>query len=109
MTRKQSLCLAFIAKFCEQNNGTSPSLAEIAIGIGTTSKGSISRYLDILENDGLIRRTKHRARSIQIIDPGEVKLNPAVFELLKKYAGAERMSVDGAVNQIVRDVLERAA
>lgn len=109
MTRYQMHCLKFIAKFQAENNGISPSIAEIATGIGITSKGSVIRYLDILENDGLIRRTKHRARSIQIIDPGEVKLNAEIFRLVQDYAKAEGVQVDVATNELLRQVLGAAA
>jgi SOS-response transcriptional repressor LexA len=109
MTRKQAEVLAFVAWFIENTGGISPSFEEIAASLKTTSRGNVHRYIRALEELGVIRVTKGRARSIQIIDPGEVKLNDAVFKLLQQYAKAEEMSVDGAVNQIVRDALERAA
>jgi repressor LexA len=109
MTKYQQHCLRFIAKYLEEHGGISPSLDEIAAGIGITSKGSVHRYLDLLEADGLIRRAKRRSRSIEIIEPGEVKLNQSVFALLKQYAEAEGTSVDGAACQILRDALEREA
>ncbi len=108
MTRNQVAALAFIGRYSEAN-GVAPDLTEIATHLGLKSRSNAHRIVCNLEEFGLIRRWKYRARSIEIIEPGEVKLNPAVFDLLKKYAAAEDMSVDGAVNQIVRDVLERAA
>src|SRR5260221_297069 len=108
MTRKQAECLAFIAKYIEAYRQP-PSMADIMVACGLKSKSGAARLVDALEERGFIRRLKYRARSIQIIDPGEVKLNDAVFKLVQQYAKAEEMSVDGAVNQIVPDALERAA
>jgi SOS-response transcriptional repressor LexA len=108
MTRKQSECLAFIARFMEQTT-VSPTLQQIAEGIGITSIGSVARYLDILEQRGFIRRFKYRARSIQIIDPGEVKLNAEIFALVKDYASKEHVNVDVATNELLRQVLGAAA
>lgn len=107
MTRKQSIALSFIAKYCEEH-GYSPDMKEIAAAIGVTAKSAVHRLLVILEQDGYIRRAKGRARSIQIIDPGEVKLSADVFKLVQQYAEVEQISVDTAVNQFVRDALESA-
>lgn len=108
MTRKQAECLALIAKHIECN-GQPPTLAEIMVGCGLKSKSGPSRLVNALEERGFIRRFRGRARSIQIIDPGEVKLNAEIFRLVSDYARQEKIGIDTAVNSALRDWFGAAA
>jgi SOS-response transcriptional repressor LexA len=106
MTRKQSQTLAFIA-LCIERHKQPPTLAEIGAELGT-AKGNVHRIVVSLEQQGHIRRWPNRPRSIQIIDPGEVKLSADVFKRVQQYAGDKSISVDAAVNQFVSNALLEA-
>lgn len=108
MTRKQSDCLRFIARYIEANNQP-PSIAEIMVACALKSKSGAARLVDALEERGFIRRLKYRARSIQIIDPGEVKLNAEIFRLVSDYAKAEGQTPDTIVNEALRSWFGAAA
>lgn len=101
MTKRQAEALAFIAKYIEAN-GTPPSMAEIMAEImaefSLRSKSGAARIVDALEEQGFIRRLKYRARSIQIIDPCEVKLNAEIFKLVQDYARKEDVKIETVVN-----------
>jgi repressor LexA len=108
MTRQQTAALAFIASYYEAN-GNSPSFSEINAHLGLKSKSNVHRILEALEGYGFIRRRKYLARSIQIIDPGEVKLNAEIFALVKDYASKEKIGIDTAANELLRSCLSTAA
>jgi SOS-response transcriptional repressor LexA len=108
MTRNQAAALAFIAKYLEEH-GQSPSMDDIIRALGLKSKSGAARLVDALEEQGHIRRLRYRARSIQLIDPGEVKLNDEIFQLVQKYAQGHRIGVDTAANELLRQVLGAAA
>jgi SOS-response transcriptional repressor LexA len=97
MTKRQAEALAFIAKYIEAN-GTPPSVADIMGEFSLKSKSGAARIVDALEEQGFIRRLKYRARSIQIIDPGEVKLNAEIFKLVQDYARKEDVKIETVVN-----------
>jgi len=66
LTESQSKALAFIERY-HLEHGYSPSMADIAKGIGGTSRGAIHRLLVALEERGRIRRLHNRARAIEVI------------------------------------------
>jgi len=107
MTRRQAQCLAFIA-LCIEQHKQPPTLAEISEELGT-GKGNVHRIVAALELQGHIRRWPNRPRSIQIIDPGEVKLNPDVFKRVQEYAEASHVGIDAAANELIRQSLGASA
>lgn len=84
LTPKQAALLEFIRTYIPAHNGVAPSFNEIVAAIGVHSKGNVSQYLYALEERGLIRRIKYRARSIEIVDPTE-SINPETDRTLKAY------------------------
>jgi len=108
MTRKQAAALAFLAQYHEQH-GNSPSFDEIRVQLNLKSKSNVHRILDALQREGFIRRSKHFTRSIQIIDPGEVKLNAEMFRLVQDYSKKIGHSPDTIVNAALRDWFGAAA
>jgi len=57
--------LDFIKQYTE-TEGIAPSLKEIAVGC-YISYGTVVRYLDILQAQGVIKRDANKARSVRII------------------------------------------
>jgi Holliday junction resolvase RusA-like endonuclease len=67
MTRQQLACLNFVRDYKAKSGGVSPSFDEIAVHLNLASKSGVARLLDALEEQGLVRRTRDRARQIEII------------------------------------------
>lgn len=63
---KQEQILTFLKDFLD-SKPYPPSYREIASGVGIKSTNSVKKYLDILEEKGLIRRSDYKNRSIEII------------------------------------------
>ena len=68
LTSRQADCLSFVRGF-ERRHGYTPSFREIAAGMGFKSTSNASRLLTLLEERGVLKRTPHRRRAIQIIEP----------------------------------------
>lgn len=58
-----------------------PTLEEIAIGLGISSKGVVHRYLRALENEGLIELISGRHRGIQLIKSEDSLTGNAAYSL----------------------------
>lgn len=67
LTIIQANCFAFIERYAAQTNGASPSYKEIALGVGINSVSRVREVLDGLEERGLIKRLRNRARAIIIL------------------------------------------
>jgi len=67
-TKKQQQVLEFIQK-CQQMDGVTPSVREIAAHFGWGSPRSVSDHLDALRRKGLLRGERGLARSLQVISP----------------------------------------
>lgn len=67
MTSKQKMLYDFITTFQRDNDGVSPSFIEMREALGLSSKSGIYRLLRGLEEQGFIRRLKHRARAIEVV------------------------------------------
>ena len=68
LTKKQSLVLNFLTQFI-QTHGYSPSYEEIATGIGTRSKGSISKHIHALVEQGFLSKGAEKSRSLKLAKP----------------------------------------
>jgi len=55
----------YVNQYCELNSGVSPSVREIAEGIGL-SKSTVSKYLNIMSEQGLVRLGGHRGVSTKM-------------------------------------------
>ena len=65
LTPSEKKTLRFIQKYCIEK-GYSPTLTEIAKGIGIKSKGVVHRYIKSLESLNLISISSHRKRGIYL-------------------------------------------
>lgn len=74
LTARQAETLAFITAYQAARGGISPSLREIGIRLGVFGKSTPVRILEALEERGHIRRLKHRACAIEVINPAPVPL-----------------------------------
>ncbi len=67
LTKRMADTLYFIADYQATHDGVSPSLDDIAAGIGIKSKSSAHRMIHELEARGFIRQMPHHARSLEIL------------------------------------------
>lgn len=63
VTKKQVEVLEFVEAF-RTSRGFSPTLREIASGLGLSSVATVAQHVDSLESAALVRRRKDRARSV---------------------------------------------
>ncbi|MGE4317994.1 MAG: transcriptional repressor LexA [Deferribacterales bacterium] len=64
MTERQKMFVNFIENFI-RDNGYSPSIREIAKGMGLSSTASVKNMLDRLTENGLLKRSSSIARGIE--------------------------------------------
>lgn len=74
LTLSQNKAYHFIQKYIELN-GYSPTMAEIAKGIGIKSRGVVHRYVSALSHAGLIKIVPSRRRNIKLIASNPVSLS----------------------------------
>ena len=67
MTHQQRELLRFIERYHAEHDGVAPTFDEMRTALGLASKSGIHRMLVALEEQGRIRRTSHRQRTIEII------------------------------------------
>ena len=63
---KQMEILEYLNEYIK-DYGYPPSYREISAKVGLKSTNSIKRYLDVLENNGLITRLSAKSRTIDIV------------------------------------------
>jgi SOS-response transcriptional repressor LexA len=68
VSERQQEFLDFMKHF-EEMHGCSPTFREIAIGMGISSKGSVSAMIDMLHSMGLIEKAHGASRGTQTRDP----------------------------------------
>lgn len=110
LTARQQECLDFLRSY-HAEKGIMPSMQEIRDRFGWDSKSAAARIIDRLEERGHIRRTYKKARSIELIDPATMQavlLSKEVFLLARAYAASQRITIDTAVSEIVREALGAA-
>lgn len=110
LTPRQQQCLDFI-KATIDARGLPPSYEEIAAALHLDSKSGVQRLVNGLADRGRIRRMPRRARAIEVIEPESLRavmLSQEVFHLARAYAESQRISVDCAVSEIVREALGAA-
>jgi len=69
MTERQKQFIDFIEQFTEYN-GYSPSIREIAKGLGLSSTASVKKMLDRLKSNGLLSKVDNIARGIEVTPTG---------------------------------------
>ena len=67
LTKKQKELFDYLKTYIE-NNQISPSFEEMKEAVNLKSKSGIHRLITSLEQRGFIKRLKHRARAMEIID-----------------------------------------
>lgn len=71
LTKRQSAVLAFIRAYMAEHQ-IAPSFEEMAAGLGSSSRGHLHNILATIEERGFITRIPGRARSIRLIEPGDL-------------------------------------
>jgi repressor LexA len=69
LTRRQVEVLEFLRDF-RARSGYSPTMRELAGGLGLSSVATVAEHVDSLESRGLIRRQRDRARSVLLTGRG---------------------------------------
>lgn len=108
LTARQQQCLSFLRSY-HAANGIMPSMDEISGHFGSPTRSMAARLLEGLEARGRIRRSSRKARAIEIVDPSQmhaVLLNREIFELVRAYAGSQRIGMDTACNELLRSCLD---
>ena len=87
MTHRQIQTLRFVSEWI-QEHGFSPSLQEIAKGLGSKSVSTVHGLVEALQNRGLVTRLYGMSRSLEVTEKGrlavqqiEAKNWPAVVNL----------------------------
>lgn len=73
---RQDVLLRFIAGYQQAHDGISPTLRQCGAALGTRSAGAVHSLLTALERAGRIRRLKHKARAIELLDVPPVPTAP---------------------------------
>ncbi|MDB5584862.1 MAG: repressor LexA [Bradyrhizobium sp.] len=110
LTPQQSKCFTFIKEYLGEN-GRAPSYAEMASAIGLASKSGVYRMVCGLEERGVIRRLPYRERAIEVVSDDQtrsVTVSADLWAPLVRYAIAEKINLETAVNAFIRDGLESA-
>ena len=81
MTDKQERLLQFILDF-HKENGYSPSIREMAQGMGVSSPSTIKAMLDRLEAKGMLTKSSGRARSLTTTMQEEDKGIPVIGRIV---------------------------
>lgn len=66
VTSKERKTYLFIRHYILRNGGEAPTEAEIASGIGITSRGTVHRYVKSLADQGLIEIIPNKKRNIRL-------------------------------------------
>lgn len=105
LTKRQAQLLAFIKDYIARY-GVAPTVQEMVDGMGGKSKSPTAVMLRKLEERGHIRRMPDRARAVEIVERGHpVNLNPEIHRIAKRYAEDEHITLDVAVNELLRGSL----
>jgi len=89
LTPGQTKVLDFIKHYLARE-GFAPSLAEIAEGLGTTSRGSMHKQVQALAAAGVIRLLPGRQRGIELVEDADgVDIRPDSLPLLGRIAAGQ--------------------
>lgn len=92
LTLGQHKTYQFIETYIEEH-GYAPSMAEIALGIGISSRGVAHRYVKALEEKGYLMLDVGRKRNIRLLEPEAKKISYRLPLLGKIAAGQPIESV----------------
>ncbi len=85
LTQAQQRTLQFIEEYFNTHQ-RAPKLLEVAHGIGISSKGTVSRYINSLIEAGYLAKAAHRHRGLQLSNQDQVALvgKPSPFMQFKQ-------------------------
>ena len=87
LTKKQKELFDYLKNYIS-NNQISPSFEEMKEAVNLKSKSGIHRLITSLEQRGFIKRLKHRARAMEIIDKENQKNNISIDSINIPLIGA---------------------
>lgn len=76
LTKRQAETVVWLMDYLTKSGGVGPTFDEIGAGIGLSSKSSVSRLLDCLEERGFIRRLPSRSRAMEVLRDPRVQARP---------------------------------
>jgi len=88
LTKKQREVYNYIRGFIE-DNGYSPSLEEIAAGLGLRSLATVHKHVVNLTDKGVLKRAWNRGRSIEVRPIDDLNVGAAVIPLLGRVAAGQ--------------------
>jgi SOS-response transcriptional repressor LexA len=108
LTPRQNEVLSFVSMFMDEHGRVAPSYREIQSGLGYSSIENVARILGELEERGHIRRLPNRPRSIEVVGPSQrsVTINASLWPALSRYAASQKIPVDTAASELLREALE---
>ncbi len=85
LTPAQTRTLQFIKDYFERYQRP-PKLLEVAKGIGISSKGTVSRYINSLIAAGFLAKASHRHRGLKLIEAEQIAIvgKPSTFMQFKQ-------------------------
>lgn len=95
MTRQQLRLKLFIERRLAETGGVPPTYQEMADNLGVRSKSNISRMIEALEKQGIVRRKRRMQRSISMVAspaPGSAPSPAASFGKSLVERAAEEIS-----------------
>jgi SOS-response transcriptional repressor LexA len=111
LTVVQQNCFDFLRSYRDER-GVMPSFREVGDHLGIKSMSRVHYLMVALEGRGVIRRIAAKARAIEIVEPSSMQavlLHSDTYRIAQLYAGSKHVSVDTAVNAIIRERLGAAA
>lgn len=94
MTARQSELLAFLHAR-QVAGGPMPSFDEMKAAMSLQSKSGVARMLTCLEEQGFIRRTRERARRVEVLRlPGRAVLSADERDWCEQNAGLVRVLIE---------------
>lgn len=104
LTPREAKALEFIAKQLRDYN-ISPSLREIAIGIGLSysSAATVHYIVQRLERKGYVRRMLGKHRSIEVVPQGRsIDLSPEASRMVELYSAEHEVPQSVAACELIR-------
>lgn len=97
MTPRQKQTLDFIRNYMAESGGVSPTLIEIAAGLGVASKSAVVGLIESLVTQGRLARRKYYARSFVVTDVSAFEQGRAVAKDEAYQSGYRRGYADARI------------
>lgn len=96
LTVRQAEVLAFIRDYTAESGGVSPSYAEMREALGVASNTSLQGCIAALIERGHLRRLRHRARSLSVVNASPDPKRLTTVDALIMVGGITRRYPDRA-------------